>query len=381
MVASWKEEEVKTLGKKIKTSKVVGLVGINGIPSRSFVQMRKSLRGKVDLRVTRNRLIRRALKKGESTDLEPFIKGEMGIILTDSLNPFQLERLLSQSRTAAPAKPGSIAPLDIVIPAGNTPFAAGPIIGELQAAGVKAKIESGKIVVSEDSKIVSAGEAISLEVASVLNRFGIEPFEIGLDLYVAKEEGTVYSSEILKIDEEQTLKNFTLAHQQALNLAFQAEIFTSETVLSFVQKAHWAALNLAIGAEIPTKETIESLLLKAGLEAQALAGIIPKNEKKTGDKKVEQEKETIQEDVKEAPTDEAPGTDKKEKEPEPEVKEETKIEKQENEPEEEKPAEIPVKDEPEKTTAETTVEKPVDEPAKEEKADSSEKKDEDSPKE
>ncbi len=274
MVASWKEEEVKRLSAAIKKAKVVGLTGINGIPSRQFQQMRTSLRGKVDLRVTRNRIIRRALADAGTDDLSTYVQGEMGVITTDELTPFQLERLLSGSRTGAPAKPGQIAPTDIVIPAGDTPFPAGPVIGELQAAGIKARIDKGKIVISEPSKLVAAGDTISVDVASVLNRFGIEPFEIGLELYAAREDGVVYPADILHIDDEETFSKYATAHQQALNLAFNATIFTPQTTESFVRQAHWKALSLALAAKIPTKETIESLLAEAGASAATVKALI-----------------------------------------------------------------------------------------------------------
>lgn len=274
MVASWKEEEVKRLSGAIKKAKVVGLAGITGIPSRQFQQMRKSLRGKVDVRVTRNRIIRRALKQAGTEDLNQYVTGEMGVLTTDELSPFQLERMLSESRTGAPAKPGQIAPTDIVIPAGDTPFPAGPVIGELQAAGIKARIDKGKIVVSEDSKLVSAGEPISVDVAGVLNRFGIEPFEIGLELFAVREDGIIYPADVLHIDDKETFANFASAHQQALNLAFNATIFTPETTQSFVSQAHWKALSLALAAKIPTKETIESLLAEAGASAATVKALI-----------------------------------------------------------------------------------------------------------
>ncbi|MFH1721165.1 MAG: 50S ribosomal protein L10 [Candidatus Altiarchaeota archaeon] len=415
MVASWKEEEVKNLAKKVKNAKVIGLVGITGIPSKQFAQMRKSLRGRVDLRITKNRLIKRVLKKAETQQLEPYIKGEMGVLTSDSLNPFQLEKLISQSKTSAPAKPGAIAPHDIIIPAGGTPFAAGPVIGELQLAGVRAKIVSGKIVVTTDSKIASAGEPISANAAGVLKRFGIEPFEIGMDLYAALEDGIVYPGEVLRIDEEKTIGDLVLAHQRALNLAFDANLFNSETISVFIQKAHWNALNLALEAEIPTKETIKSLLGKAGLGAQALAAIIPQKESKAEEKKEAPKKEEKPKEKKGTPKEETKPEEKTEEKPteekttepikeestkkgEPEKeppkkaaenvespKEEEKGKKEAPEkieekaaPKEETPKKPPEekKEEPAEKLEKPTEEKPTEEPAKDSTPKEKEKKDE-----
>ena len=81
--------------------------------------------------------------------------------------------------TPAPAKEGQLAPFDIVVPKGPTPFGPGPIIGELQKIGLPAAIEAGKIgihtftnasafsVADVDTKIISI-EFLSGEEASVL---------------------------------------------------------------------------------------------------------------------------------------------------------------------------------------------------------------------
>ena len=44
---------------------------------------------------------------------------------------------LEKSKSNAPAKPGQTAPSDLVLPAGETPFTPGPMIGELGQLGIK----------------------------------------------------------------------------------------------------------------------------------------------------------------------------------------------------------------------------------------------------
>ena len=65
---------------------------------------------------------------------------------------------MEATKTAAPAKPGDIAPEDILVKAGDTPFKPGPIVGELQKAGIPAAIEGGKIVIKKDKVLVKKGE-------------------------------------------------------------------------------------------------------------------------------------------------------------------------------------------------------------------------------
>ena len=273
MVARWKFEEVEGLTKRISKSKVIALVNIGGIPSRQLQLMRKRLKEKAELRVGKNNLIKRSFEKAGIKDLDKHVRGSMGLIFTD-LDPFKLNKILKSSRVSAPAKAGSIAPKDIVVPSGDTSLPAGPIIGDLQRLGIKAKIQEGRIIVTEDSLVVREGEEISQDMAGVLTRLGIEPIEIGLDLNAAYEDGVIYTSDILDIDETKTISDLQTSYRDALNLALNSRIYNSVTIKYLLNDAFNNAINLAINAEIATKETIKFLLSKANREMLSLTSRI-----------------------------------------------------------------------------------------------------------
>ena len=66
---------------------------------------------------------------------------------------------MEATKSTAPAKPGDIAPEDIIVKEGETPFKPGPIVGELQKAGIPAAIEGGKIVIRKDKVLVEKGHS------------------------------------------------------------------------------------------------------------------------------------------------------------------------------------------------------------------------------
>ncbi|MEA1924399.1 MAG: 50S ribosomal protein L10 [Candidatus Altiarchaeota archaeon] len=274
MVATWKPEKVKELEKEIKNSTVVGLVNIEGMPSSQFQKIRDKLVDKAEITVTKNKIIERALEKAGKKDLAGYIDGPTGLILT-KLNPFKLNKILEENKGTAPAKKGDKAPYDIIAPKGETPLPAGPVIGELQQAGVKARIDAGKIRIMEDSLIVKNGELISEQAATVMNRLDIKPMEIGLKLRAACEDGTTYTRDILHIDEQETLENLKTTYMKAFNLSMNAGIINKAMITPMLLKAHTEALNLAINQEILNKETIKQLLSKANMEMLALASRIP----------------------------------------------------------------------------------------------------------
>jgi large subunit ribosomal protein L10 len=272
MPAQWKFKEVEELKKIIQSYPVVGIVGIRGIPAPQMQEMRAKLRGKMVLRVSKNSLIERALDNG-TKELKKYIDGEVGIIAAD-MNPFKLYRELEKLRMKAPAKGGEIAPEDIVIKKGDTPFKPGPIVGELQKAGIPAAIREGKVVIEKDVTLVKKGEKISPELAKVLNRLEIKPIEIGLKVHALFEDGIIFTPDVLAVDIDKLIADIQDAAGRAFTLAVEIGYPTKETIEVLLQKAYRNAYMLATECNIYTKETIEEFIRRAYLHAKALEGKI-----------------------------------------------------------------------------------------------------------
>lgn len=277
-VAEWKRELVKELSQKFDKYPTIGILDIEGIPAPQFQEIRSLLRDKAEIKVSRTVLLRIAIEKttqGENglIDLTEYLKGPCALIFTD-MNPFKLWKVLEENKTNAPAKPGMKSPRDIVIPAGETEFPPGPIIGELQRAGIKARIQAGKIVVLEDSKIVEKGEEISEEVSGVLSKFGIEPREIGFELIAAYEGGTVFPGDMLVVDEEGTIKRIKTAFMNSLSLSLEITYPMKSNMSLLISKANAQSRSLALNASIPTPKLMPELLGKAIIEMNNLAVII-----------------------------------------------------------------------------------------------------------
>lgn len=277
-VAQWKKDLVDELLEKFEGYSVVGVMDISGIPAPQFQQIREILRGKAEIKVSRRVLLQIAIEKSskEKSGLEGIIdhlEGPCALVFTD-MNPFKLWKLLDENKTNAPAKVGMEAPEEVVIPEGDTEFSPGPVISELQQAGVKARIQAGKVVVTEDSKIVEKGEPISEEVAGVLSRFGIEPREIGFELKAAYEDGTVFPSDVLVIDEEEVLEDIQRAYKSTMNLSVEAKFPTKQNISIFVNQAYTQTRNLALNASIFNSETVPQIFGEAHSEMLSLASTI-----------------------------------------------------------------------------------------------------------
>jgi len=277
-VAEWKKEEVKELKNLIDSYEVIGIVNLLDIPARQLRKMRRSLKGKAIIRMSKKNLMDLAFKdcndkKKNIIYLSSYMHGQPAIVFTD-MNPFRLFKILENSKTSAPAKEGSVPDFDIVVPKGNTGFEPGPLLGELQQVGIHAKIEKGQIVVPNDHVLVKAGESVSKQVVSMLKRFDIQPMEVGIDLKAVYEKKSIYTSNLLTIDKEKTLGDLQSAFSQAFNLSVNAEIPTKETIFAIIQNAKSKSFNLAMNASILTFETTEQLIALAYTEMLALSSAI-----------------------------------------------------------------------------------------------------------
>ena len=248
-VSKYKKTVVGNFAKLLKEYPIVGAINLENMPAPQLQQMRQQLRKDVVILMNKRRLLKIAIEdsKAHKKGIElliPHLKGMPALMITKE-NPFKLYRAIKKNKSPAPAKAGQIAPRDIVVPAGPTPFVPGPIIGELGAVGIRTEVKAGKIAVKEDAIVVREGKVISEKLAAMLTRLGIEPMEIGLDITAVYEDGVIYDKKVLDVDETAFMN-------------------------SIVQAATWA-INLAVEAGYYNKETIQIMISKAALESKAVA--------------------------------------------------------------------------------------------------------------
>ena len=266
-VAKWKYGEIEELSSLLTSNKVIGIVEIGGIPSPQMQQMRKNLQGLAQIRSAKNTLILKALDetgkqvKGIS-DLKEAITGQTAVIATD-MNPFKLFSQIKSTRTMAPAKGGETAAHDIVVKAGDTPFKPGPVVGELQKAGIPAAIQEGKVIIKEDKVIVPAGKKIPADVAQMLTRLEIFPIEIGITLHAVYEDGNILKLDVLDIDIDAFKSRMAQASNNAFNLAVETAWITKLTINPLLMKAYKDAFVIALEKGIINKETLPYLISKA----------------------------------------------------------------------------------------------------------------------
>jgi large subunit ribosomal protein L10 len=260
-VTQWKKDEVNRLKRILLDNPVVAIAEVSGIPAPQMQQMRASLRGSVSVIGSKNRLLAIAIQEADKERpgvgaLADKLHGQ-SVILATKNNPFKLFKALKAGASMAPLKGGQVAPHDIVIPKGGTPFGPGPIVGELQKVGIQAKIEAGKVVIAKESTPVKGGAVVSPELATMLAKLEIRPVELKIDLKAAFEGDTLFAPEALAVDETVIFGQLGLAVRTANEVSLQTGWITPQTSDALLGRAYKQAIALILEKGLEVDEAVK----------------------------------------------------------------------------------------------------------------------------
>jgi len=253
--------------------KVIALVKMSNVRSMQLMQIRKILANDAKMIMVKNRLAVKALLEAGVKGIDKLIKELEGqnLLIFTNMNPFKLQMLLDKNKVYLPAKGGDVASEDIVVPAGNTGLAPGPILSEFREVKIPTKIEEGTVWIAKDTVVAKAGETISMKLASILSKLGIKPIKAGISIYLALEDGLIYTSNDLKLNIEEYRKSIEEAYSNAIILAVNSAYPTKESIGIIIAKAYTNALALTLNSAYPAKEVINELLMLANAHADILA--------------------------------------------------------------------------------------------------------------
>ena len=312
--ASWKKELIKSMAENIKGANTVAVLNMKDLPSRQLQVIKEKIDPKVNIHMSRKTLMSRALEnsgRDKAAELIQHFKG-MPAIITSELDAFSLWALLKSNMSPSAAKGGQEAPFNIIVPAGMTNFAPGPILGELGDVGIKAGINAGKIEIKADSEVAKEGDIISAQLAALLERLDIKPMKIGLNLVAALEDGTIFMRSELDVDSDELIAQIKSLHIDALKLAVGTGLINKETAEIMLRNAEMDAMKLAYSQGILTDKVKDLVLSKADAEASALkdkVGALPVEDQKEDKVEETESKEAAETAESETPQEEESSSD------------------------------------------------------------------------
>ena len=120
----------------------------------------------------------------------------------------------------------------------------GPAISELGALGLQVAVENGKIAIKAPKVVITKGQTINENAASIFQKLNIMPFSVGLNINVAYDVASKKIFTELKIDPEGYTEDLKQAAGKALGFAQKIVYICKETIGYFLAKgnAHGNAL-------------------------------------------------------------------------------------------------------------------------------------------
>jgi large subunit ribosomal protein L10 len=265
-------EELQELPTKYN---VIALSKMTKVRATQLMAIRKKFRSEIRIRIIKNKVAIRAFEKVKGVagieNLSKQLEGQCALMFTN-ISPFKLNLIFAQNKVFLAAKGGDIATKEVVVPAGNTGIAPGPVLSEFKVSNVPTRIDQGTIWVARDTVVAKPGGVISTQLASLLSKLNVKPIEAGITVNFAVAEGLIFKEQDLRINLEEYRSELVRSFQQALALASEAGYMTPETVGPLLAKAQQHARSLAAEAGYVTPETADFVLPRANAKAQAVAG-------------------------------------------------------------------------------------------------------------
>jgi large subunit ribosomal protein L10 len=196
------------------------------------------------------------------------------LVSSASLNSFSLFTELKKTEAGRAAKPGDIAPHQIVVEKMDTGMPPGPIVGDLNSVGIPAKIMGGSVQIQKRTVVLEEGDVFEGEMGMMLSKIGINPIVTGLKLCGTMEDGTMFEPATLDIDYDQFNSDLISYAAGAFNLACNITWFTSQTMPTLVAKASGEALAVAVEAAVVNHTTAPHIIGRANRAALGIAGLL-----------------------------------------------------------------------------------------------------------
>jgi len=210
-VSKRKAEYKQKLIRYLQDHKTILVVTANHVGSNQLQQIRQELRGRALVLMGKNTLVRMVLREYADQDptinaFLPCVRGNCGFVFTNE-DIKEIRDVLASNRVSSIARPGVIAPNDVVVEPGPTGLDPGQT-GFFQALSIPTKIFKGQIEMISKTYLINKGDKVGSSECSLLNKLNIKPFEYGLELASIYSDGAVFSPEVIDLTESDLVAKF-----------------------------------------------------------------------------------------------------------------------------------------------------------------------------
>ncbi|PHT46894.1 60S acidic ribosomal protein P0-1 [Capsicum baccatum] len=295
----------KKLCKLLDTYQQILIVGADNVGSNQLQMIRKGLRGDSVVLMGKNTMMKRSIRiHAEKTGnnailaLVECLVGNVGLIFTKG-DLKEVSDEVSKYKVGAPARVGLIAPIDVVVPPGNTGLDPSQT-SFFQVLNIPTKINRGTVEIITPVEIIKKGEKVGSSESALLSKLLIKPFSYGLIVQSVYDNGSVFSPEVLELTDDDLVARFAAGLTNVVGLSMILDYPTLAAIPHMFINAYKNVLSFAIATEYsyPQAEKVKEYLKDPSKFAASAAPVAaaPAASAKAAPAKVEKEEPEEDED-------------------------------------------------------------------------------------
>ncbi|KAK7290121.1 hypothetical protein RIF29_04320 [Crotalaria pallida] len=230
------------------------IVAADNVGSNQLQNIRQGLRGDSIVLMGKNTMMKRSIRiHAENTgneaflNLIPLLVGNVGLIFTKG-DLKEVSEEVSKYKVGAPARVGLVAPIDVVVPPGNTGLDPSQT-SFFQVLNIPTKINKGTVEIVTPVDLIKKGEKVGSSEAALLSKLGIRPFSYGLLVVNVYDNGSVFSPEVLDLTEDDLVVKFAAGVSMVASLALSISYPTIAAAPHMFAHAYKNVLAVALASE------------------------------------------------------------------------------------------------------------------------------------
>ncbi|CAJ1861207.1 unnamed protein product [Sphenostylis stenocarpa] len=277
------------------------VVAADNVGSNQLQNIRQGLRGDSVVLMGKNTMMKRSVKlHAERTgndaflNLIPLLVGNVGLVFTKG-DVKEVSEVIGKYKVGAPARVGLIAPIDVVVPPGNTGLDPSQT-SFFQVLNIPTKINKGTVEIITPVELIRKGEKVGSSEAALLSKLAIRPFSYGLVVVSVYDNGSVFSPEVLDLTDDDLLNMFAAGVSMVSSLSLAISYPTIAAAPHMFVNAYKNVLSVAVATEysFPQADEVKEYLKDPSKFAVAVAaapdtGSAPADAAKEEEKKEEPE--------------------------------------------------------------------------------------------
>lgn len=252
----------------------------DNVGSNQLQNIRKGLRGDSVVLMGKNTMMKRTIrvhaeKTGNETilNLIPLLVGNVGLIFTKG-DLKKVSEEVSKYKVGAPARVGLVAPVDVVVPPGNTGLDPSQT-SFFQVLNIPTKINKGTVEIITPVELIKKGDKVGSSEAALLAKLGIRPFSYGLVVLSVYDNGSVFSPEVLDLSEDDLVEKFAAGVSMVSSLSLAISYPTLAAAPHMFINAYKNVLSIAVETDysFPLADKVKEYLADPSKFAVAAAPV------------------------------------------------------------------------------------------------------------